>query len=221
LKVRKTHCISRLTAGHRFGVVLSVVRLLGVRKTSAAIGLGLVAAGLGVLGSGSSGPAAIRYELDAPLAATGGRVFACFSDALMGPSAGCGGIEVKGVDFSQVPDGDGTGLPFSHAMRLVGTWDGHALTVTERPQPTEKAAGLPQPCSQDFSPQPGFDSTELQVEVIDALGTRGVDVLMSTGCDHNTVGVVVPVADDARLSWVTHHYRVQVAGWLRRLPSGP
>jgi hypothetical protein len=177
---------------------------------------------MGVLGAGSSGPAAIRYELDAPLLATGGRVFACFSDALMGPSAGCGGIEVKGVDASQVPDGAGDhGLPWSQTMRLVGTWDGQALTVTERPQPAEKAAGPPQPCSQDFSPQPGFDSIQLQVEVIDALRNRGIDVLMSTGCDGMSVGVLVPVADDATVDWITKHYHVTVVGWLRRLPSGP
>jgi len=198
-----------------------VVRLVGVRARSAALGLGLLAAGLGVLGAGSSGPAAIRYELNAPLAATGGRVFACFSYALGDPADGCGGIEVKGVDFSQVPDGDGSGLPFSHAMRLVGTWDGHALTVTERPQLAEKAAGLPQPCSQDFSPQPGFDSIQLQIEVADALRNRGIDVLMSTGCDGMTVGVVVPVADDATVNWLTSHYPARIAGWLRRLPSGP
>jgi len=197
------------------------VRLLGVRNSSATLGFGLLAAGLGLLGAGSSGPAATRYELNAPLAASGGRVFACFSYALMDPADGCGGIEVKGVDFSQVPDGDGSGLPFSHAIRLVGTWDGHALTVTERPQLAEKASGLPQPCPQDFSPQPGADSMQRQIEVIDALRTRGVDVLMSTGCDGNAVGIVVPVADDATISWLTSHYHVKIAGWLQRLPSGP
>ena len=42
------------------------------------------------------------------------------------------GIEVKGVDVSQVPDGGGDhGSPWSQPMRLVGTWDGQALTLTE------------------------------------------------------------------------------------------
>ena len=186
------------------------------------MGLGLLAAGLGVLGAGSSGPAAIRYELNAPLLATGGRVFACFSDALMGPAAGCGGIEVKSVDVSQVPDGGGDhGLPWSQPMRLVGTWDGRALTLTQAPQVAQAAPGLPEPCTQDFSPQPGFDSMQCQIEVIDALRTRGIDVLMSTGCDGNAVGIVVPVADDATVNWLTRHYSVKIVGWLRRLPSGP
>ncbi len=201
---------------------IAVVRLLGVRQSSAVLGFGFLAAGLGVLGAGSNGPAAIRYELNAPLLATGGRVFACFSDALMGPAAGCGGIEVKAIDVSQVPDGGGDhGSPWSQTMRLVGTWDGQALTLTEPPQPAQKAPGLPQPCTQDFSPQPGFDSIQLQIEVADALRNRGIDVLMSTGCDGMTVGVVLPVADDATVDWLTRHYHVKVVGWLRPLPSGP
>jgi hypothetical protein len=106
-------------------------------------------------------------------------------------------------------------------MRLVGTWDGRALTVTERPQPAEKAPGLPPLCTQDFNAQPGPDTIQLQVEVIDALRSRGVDVLESTGCDQATVGVLVPVADDATVNWLTSHYRVKIAGWLRRMPSGP
>ncbi len=200
-----------------------MVRLLGVRASYAMTGLGILAASLGVLGAGSSGPAATRYELHAPLGVAGGRVFACFSyaDALMDPVS-CGGIEVKGVDISQIPDGGGDyGLPFSHPMRLVGTWDGRALTLTEAPQPTKTAPGLPQPCTQDFSPEPGADSMQRQIEVIDALRTRGVDVLMSTGCDSNAVGIVVPVADDATVNWLTSHYHVKIVGWLRRLPSGP
>src|SRR6202048_2969496 len=105
-------------------------------------------------------------------------------------------------------------------MRLVGTWDGQALTLTEAPQPAQTAPGLPQPCPQDFTPQPGFDSIQLQIEVAKALRNRGIDVLMSTGCDGVTVGVVLPVADDATVDWLTKHYHVKVVGWLRPVPSG-
>ena len=186
----------------------------------ASLGFGLLAAALGVLGAGSSGPAAIRYELNAPLLATGGRVFACFSDDLM--NTRCGGIEVKGVDVSQVPDGGGDhGSPWSQPMRLVGTWDGQALTLTEAPQVAQTPPGLPPLCTQDFSAQPEPDSTPRQIEVIDALQSRGVDVLESAGCDRATVGVLVVVADDATVDWITTHYRVNVVSWLRRLPSGP
>jgi hypothetical protein len=197
-----------------------VTRLLGARTAAVSLGFGLLAAALGVLGAGSSGPATIRYELDAPLLATGGRVFACFSDDLM--NTRCGGIEVKGVDVSQVPDGGGDhGSPWSQPMRLVGTWDGQALTLTEAPQVAQTPPGLPPLCTQDFNSQPEPDSTPRQVEVIDALRSRGVDVLESTGCDRATVGVLVVVADDATVDWITTHYHVNVVSWLRRLPSGP
>jgi hypothetical protein len=201
---------------------LSVMRLLGVRKSSVALGFGLLATSLGVLGAGSSGPVATRYELSAPLLVTGSLVFACFSDALMDPAT-CGGIEVRGVDVSQIPSagGDRGGWPLSPAMRLVGTWDGHALTLTERPQLAAQAYGLPEPCRPESGSPPGLDSIPMQREVSEALRTRGVEVLMSTGCDSTTIGVVVPVADDATVSWLTSHYRAKIAGWLQPLPSGP
>lgn len=200
-----------------------MMRPLGVRKSSTVLGFGLLAASLGVLGAGSSGPAATRYELSAPLVVTaGGRVFACFSWDLMAVDS-CGGIEVKGVDVSHIPSvgADPGGRPFSPPMRLVGTWDGTALTLTESPQPAQKEPGLPQPCAADATSEPGPDPIRLQIQVIDALATRGIHVLMSTGCGGDTVGVVVPVADDATVDWLTRHYRVKVVGWLRRLPSGP
>jgi hypothetical protein len=197
-----------------------VARLLGARTTAASLGFGLLAAALGVLGAGSSGPAAIRYELDAPLLAAEGRVFACFSDDLM--NTRCGGIEVKGVDISQVPDGGGDhGSPWSQPMRLVGTWDGQALTLTEAPQTAQTPPGLAPLCTQDFNSQPEPDSMQRQIEVIDALRSRGVDVLESAGCGRATVGVLVVVADDATVDWITKHYRVNVVSWMRRLPSGP
>lgn len=200
------------------------MRLLGVRNTAAVLGFGLLAAGLGVLAAGSSGPAATRYEVTAPLQlVTGGKVFACYAFLMTYPAEGCGGIEVRGVDFSRMPNVEGypSGAQVSQAMRLVGTWDGKALTLTESPQPAQAAPGLPQPCTQDFSPQPGFDSIQLQIEVADALRNRGIEVLMSTGCDGMTVGVVLPVADEATVSWLTSRYHARVAGWLRPLPSGP
>jgi hypothetical protein len=199
-----------------------VVRYLGIRHRAATLGLCFLAANLGLLGAGSSGRAAMRYELDAPLLATGGRVFACFSDDLMDPATHCGGIEVKGVDVSHIPDGGGDhGLPWSQTMRLVGTWDGQALTLTEAPQIAQTAPGPPQLCQQDPNSQPEPDSIQRQIEVIDALRSRGVDVLMSTGCDRTTVGVLVPVADDATVAWITSRYHVNLVGWLRPLPSGP
>lgn len=63
------------------------------------------------------------------------------------PPAGCGGALVKGLDPMTVagaerfPDGTVT----TPSVRLVGTWDGTALTPTEPPVPAERADDSPAP----------------------------------------------------------------------------
>jgi hypothetical protein len=196
-----------------------------VRNSAAALGFGLLAAGLGVLGAGSSGPAATRYEVTAELLlASDSRVYACYAYLQSLPSGGCGGIEVRAVDFRRIPGMvdypyGGQGSP---PVRLVGTWDGHALTLTESPHPAQKATGLPEACQQElgFEGAPGLMAGESQVG--DGLKAHGIAVLQSMPCDDTTLGFTVVVADDSTVSWVTSHYRnVKIAGWLRRLPSGP
>jgi hypothetical protein len=201
------------------------MRLLGVRTTSTALGFGLLAAGLGVLGAGSSGPAQTKYEVTAPLQlATGGKVFACYAFLMTYPAEGCGGIEVRGMDFSQIPNVEGypSGAQVSEAMRLVGTWDGKTLTLTESPQPAQKALGLPEPCQQElgFEGAPGVMARE--PEVWAGLKAHGIAVLQTMPCDDRALGVTVAVADDDTVAWVTSHYQhIKIAGWLQPLPSGP
>jgi len=202
-----------------------MVRLLGVRASSATLGFGLLAAGLGLLGAGSSGPAVMRYEVTAPRQlATGGKVFACYAFLMTYPAEGCGGIELRGVDFNQMPNVEAypSGAQVSQAMRLVGTWDGHVLTLTQRPQPAQKALGLPEPCHQElgFEGAPALMPRERQVW--DDLRAHGIAVLQSMPCDDTTLGITLVVADDATVAWLTSHYpAVKFAGWLQPLPSGP
>jgi hypothetical protein len=189
------------------------------------LGIGLVAAGLGVLGAGSSGPAATRYELTAELLLTSDdSVFACYIYAQSSPSDGCGGIEVRGVDFNHLTGMDGypSGGQGSPPFRLVGTWDGKALTLTESPQPAQKAVGLPEPCRQDVGFEGAPDVMAREPEVWAGLKAHGIAVLQSMPCDDTTLGVTVAVADDDTVAWVTSHYPdIKIAGWLRPLPSGP
>ncbi len=223
------------------------MQLFGIRATSIGLGFGLIAAGLGILGAGSSGPAATRYEVTAELLlASDGQVFACYAYLQSSQSDGCGGIEVRGVDFRKIsgmedfPSG-GQGSPplrlvgkisgmedfpsggqGSPPLRLVGTWDGTALTLTESPQPADKAPGLPEPCQQEL----GFDGApELMArepEVWNGLKAHGIALLQSMPCDDTTLGITVVVADDTTVAWVASHYAaVKIAGWLRALPSGP
>ena len=104
-------------------------------------------------------------------------------------------------------------------MALVA---GTALTLTESPQPADKAPGLPEPCQQEL----GFDGApELMArepEVWNGLKAHGIAVLQSMPCDDTTLGITVVVADDTTVAWVASHYpAVKIAGWLRALPSGP
>ncbi len=61
------------------------------------------------------------------------------------PPAGCGGARVHGLDPMTVegavryPNGTVT----TSSVRLVGTWDGSALTPTRPPEPAERPAGQP------------------------------------------------------------------------------
>jgi hypothetical protein len=203
------------------------MRLVGIRQITATLGLGLAAALLGILAAGSSGLAETRYEVTAELLlANDGKVFACYAYLQSFPPAACGGIEVLGVDFSRIPNIEGypSGGQGSPPQRLVGTWDGQALTLTERPHLAATAMGLPQPCQQEL----GFDAPPgmtLMGQVDNdwlALRARGIDLLETMPCDSTTVGIVVVVADDQAVGWLASHYRpIKVVGWLRPMPSGP
>jgi hypothetical protein len=73
------------------------------------------------------------------------------------PPAGCGGPEVLGLDPMDVPGAErfANGTVTTPSVRLVGTWDGTALTVTE---PFELRRPTPEPAP----PVPGPSCTEPQ-----------------------------------------------------------
>src|SRR5437660_10043381 len=122
------------------------MRLLGIRQTTAMLGLGLAAALLGVIGGGSSGPAPTRYEVTAELLlASDGKVYACYAYLQSFPPAACGGIEVLGVDLSQIRSGEGypSGGQGSRPHRLVATGYGRAPALRGPPSPAGTARGLP------------------------------------------------------------------------------
>src|SRR5438105_2970452 len=121
------------------------MRLFGIRPTSVAIGLGLVAASLGVLGAGSGGPGSLKYEVAASLSARDGEVSACW--ASMDPGS-CGVVPVHRIDIGQYQNFEwAPGAPLmTPILRLVGTWDGHTLTLTEPARPAGSATTYPEPC---------------------------------------------------------------------------
>jgi hypothetical protein len=142
------------------------------------------------------------------------------------PADGCGGIKVRGVDFSHIANTEGypSGVEVSPAFRLVGTWDGQTMTLTERLQQAGKAPGLPAPCVQDphVASRPGM--TPLDRWMADQEGSarsQGIEVLQAFSCDDKTLGLVVVVADEQAVNWLTNRYGpVKVAGWLQPVPNG-
>ena len=84
---------------------------------------------------------------------SGGDVFLCGGGVLTSlPPAGCGGAVVRGLDPMTVDGAEryANGTITTPSVRLVGTWDGHALTVTQPaerrdPDPPAGQAGVPEP----------------------------------------------------------------------------
>ena len=73
------------------------------------------------------------------LSVEGGPVMACYLMTLSLPPTGCGGVVVHGVHIRRLPGAHAVsnGTVQTSTMRLVGTWDGQALTLTEPPVPAE------------------------------------------------------------------------------------
>jgi hypothetical protein len=91
------------------------------------------------------------------------------------PPAGCGGAVVRGLDPMTVPGAHRypNGTIETPSVRLVGTWDGKALTVTEpavRAEPAQDpATTIPGPSCPE--PAGGWGSGELDQSAVERLNT--------------------------------------------------
>jgi hypothetical protein len=182
------------------------------------MGLGLVAASLGLLGAGAGGPGSTRYELVAPLLSADGKtVYACFSYDLMG---GCAGVRVRGADIRQIPTVQGyAGSPALETppVRLVGRWEQGALTLTELPEPAGARTSLPDLCTQPIGSQPSAGAAALQDRlVVDPAFDNGkILFLESLPCEQR-LELLVAVADPETVSYLESRYPgVVVTGWLQ------
>jgi hypothetical protein len=177
-----------------------------------------------VLIAGSGGrlsvPVGKSYEVVAPLLAVGiGPTYACKLIDLSYPPAGCGGVLLGRVDISQVPGvfRYQNGTMSTPPLRLVGVWDGQALTLTQRPRPASyTATALDTPCAVT-SPaiEPELLVREQRVvQAWDALKQHGV-VLLSVGPCGDALDLFVAVADTQTINYLTTTYGpVGVFGWL-------
>jgi len=109
------------------------------------------------------------------------------------PPAGCGGAVVRGLDPMTVPGAKRypNGTIETPSVKLVGTWDGKALTVTEEPVlATRPAAGAGPAIPGPSCPEPEggwpFDKVEMQ-------GWEGVNAYAAGQPDAGT-----PRVDDSQ-----------------------
>src|SRR5437764_2536937 len=99
-------------------------------------------------GAPSVVPAGPHYEVVAPMLQVQGHpLMACYMILSSLPPAGCGGVPVRGLDVGVMG-----GITRFHngtiqtpTVRLVGVWDGHVLTLAERPQSTTARGTEPAP----------------------------------------------------------------------------
>ncbi len=134
------------------------------------------------------------------------------------PTCG-GGVTIYGVDIRTAPGAHvfSNGTVDTGLVRVVGTWDGQALTLVGplrsagasemRPWPT-CAAGAKNSLLPDSTAQRINDDTPF-------LRSRGIEVLSIFPCNDGIL-VVVPVADSKTVSYLTTRYgQLHVAGWLQ------
>ena len=154
------------------------------------------------------------------MSARGGPVNACWAMPLPLPPIGCGGVEVTNVVIADIPGAvtyrNGTvGTP---ELRLVGTWDGRVLRLTEKPQPTTLPETRPQPVAQAPPASSGKTAQQVMEEFKRdeaALRQRGI-VLLGFGAGSDGVEVTLAAADPASVQYLYSTYgRMKISGWLQ------
>jgi hypothetical protein len=180
-------------------------------------------------------PPVLRHE-DGPeytvvtdlLAKPGRPIYACYMQALPYPPLDtCGGVVVLGVDIATVAALGGDrpfrgGTRESRPVRLVGTWDGQALTLTQRPVEAKASPAPFVPPSAPLPPPSGEQAAmaeAFQISGDESLRRDGAHVMWAGVGSHGMdVDLALVVADArARQALHRHHYdSVYVAeSWLQ------
>jgi hypothetical protein len=207
--------------------------------TFAAAGLAVVVVAALLLGlraarppAGASLAAGPEYTIVAPLLAKpGSPIYACHGELLpLPPADTCPGIEVRNVDVTTIAalGGDRTfrgGTRESPSVRLQGTWNGQALTLTKRPIPANyPPTALPSPLV--GVPPPSGEAAALaeasRIAGDSSLRREGVQVMsVGVGFHGKDVDVQLVVADAHAIQVLQRHYdSVYVTGWLQPVTRG-
>jgi hypothetical protein len=164
-----------------------------------------------------------RYTVTTDLGSDpSGRVVACYGWLLSLPPPVCGGVPVTNVDFAAI---SGThkysnGVAEAPTLTLVGTWDGHALRLTEPPRATKIKGTDPQPVPQAPPPSSGKPAAQMFEELRrdnEGLKQRGI-ILLQWGQGADGVEVVLAVPDPKAVQYLYDTYgHMLIKGWLQPL----
>jgi photosystem II stability/assembly factor-like uncharacterized protein len=199
------------------GIALFTVIVLSLGS----VGILLMARGASHVSYG--GPASgTRYTVTTSLMTDqSGRVVACWIYPLPMPPILCGGVTVTNVDIAAVPGTNtfANGTVRTPVVRLVGTWDGQALRLTEPPQLTKTAVTEFQPVTEP----PPASSQKTQEQVVQEiardipdLAKRGIVVMQWGAGFDGFPDVRLAVADAASVQYLYDTYgRMHISGWLQ------
>jgi hypothetical protein len=146
---------------------------------------------------------------------------ACNGVPLPYPPIGCGGPDVLGLDLATMRGATRyvNGVRETGMLRLVGTWNGRALVLTQPPTTASLTSGtVTHTCDQPY----GFTSEGtppmMQRLLSDTrlLADRGIQLLQFGPCSESTYFVVVPVADADTVNYMAARYgpTLKVYGWF-------
>jgi hypothetical protein len=133
----------------------------------------------------------------------------------------CEGIALRGIDVRTIPGNrpERDGSRWVSAVRITGTWDGHAITATRSAEVVDqKYSTRIQDCS--AGPSEVEDPIQLRMQKDwEALINRGIYVIDSKPCKDG-VQVTVAIADPPTVSYMTNTYGPRyVLGWFQPLTA--
>jgi len=149
---------------------------------------------------------------------------ACAFMPLPYPPIGCGGPNLRGLDLITMHGATRyqNGVLATQMLHLVGTWDGHELTLTRPPHTAAMADATPMPIGQCPSQPAQVAPPPLMQKVISdeaLLKAQGIQLLEFGPCG-DSLFLVITVADRDSVHFLVNRYGpVQVAGWLKPLNS--
>ncbi len=143
----------------------------------------------------------------------------CAAEIFTLPPTCGGGVTILGVDIRTAPGAHvfDNGTVDTGLVRVVGTWDGQALTLVGPLRPAGASEVPPWPtCASSAKNSFLPDSTAQRMnDDTPSLRSRGIEVLSITPCNDGIL-VVVPVADSKTVSYLTGKYgQLQIVAWLQ------